>query len=93
MDNKKYIAVGYEIDGDKVNFTINQLPGDEPVDVKTMAQVLCGGLSLLIKCANQEGKIKDYELMEIVIDILNSEFVNYKSFGDATIHNKFRGEF
>lgn len=91
MDNKRYIAVGYEkVDEKQVMFTINQFPERNHEDIEHMAIVLCGGLSLLIKCANKEGKIKDYELMEKVIGILQSEFVNNNSFKDAIIHDNFK---
>ena len=40
---------------------------------------------MLIKAGHKRGDIKDYEMLEYVIDYMKSEFVSTESFEDATI--------
>jgi len=49
---------------------------------------LAGAISLLIKTASKGDKYKDYELIQEVINHLNSEFVDTDSFSDAYVNPK-----
>ena len=63
--------------------------GQEQLDVRHMAHLLMGGVSLLIKsCNNSDLGIKDHELMKEMYEHLTSEFTN-DSYSDAEfIKNK-----
>ena len=50
-----------------------------------MSQILTGGISLIVKLANNNKEdVKDYEIMERVIKQLNEDFISTQSFEDAT---------
>jgi hypothetical protein len=49
-----------------------------------MSQILTGGISLIVKLANNDKEdVKDYEIMERVIKQLNEDFISTQSFEDA----------
>jgi hypothetical protein len=50
-----------------------------------MAKILSGGISLCVGLCEKEGLVKDYELMQEIIDYLNNEFISLDSFKDAKI--------
>jgi hypothetical protein len=53
-----------------------------------MAHMFAGGISLCVKLCEDEGEIKDYELMQTIIDHLNNEFISLNSFKDAELIDK-----
>jgi hypothetical protein len=49
-----------------------------------MSQILTGGISLIVKLANNDKEdVKDYEIMNRVIKQLNEDFISTQSFEDA----------
>lgn len=84
----KYIVnVEIDIKHDKSNVYVSQgqVEDTQKLSFREMSHVLVGGISLLVKLVEQTGEMKDYELMEEVINHLNKEFVSLKSFADAKI--------
>ena len=84
MENKISLTVGLEPKEEKVAVFITYPPEQRKLSLLEMAQVLTGGISLIIKLANSENEdIKDYEIMESVIKQLNDDFISTQSFDDA----------
>ena len=80
------VSVTYRRGEDKRNyFDIGFPKGQELLSVKEATMILAAGMSMLIKAGHKNGDIKDYEMMEHVIDYMKSEFVSTESFEDATI--------
>jgi hypothetical protein len=49
-----------------------------------MSQILTGGISLIVKLANNDKEnVKDYEIIERVVKQLNEDFISTQSFEDA----------
>jgi len=67
----------------KYNISI-AMPKDQAImSVKEITHTLIGSVSMMIKsCEHNEVGIKDYELLEEVIEHLNSEFGSIKSYND-----------
>jgi hypothetical protein len=64
-------------------------PQDQPkLSLKEMAHMFAGGISLCVKLCEDEGVMKDYELMQTVINHLNDEFISLNSFRDAELIDK-----
>jgi hypothetical protein len=64
-------------------------PKDQPkLSLKEMSHMFAGGISLCVKLCENEGEIKDYELMQMIINHLNDEFVSLNSFKDAELVDK-----
>lgn len=57
----------------------------QKLSVKEAASVLVSGVLLLIRSCDENSPIKDYELMQEVVNQLNSEFTSPTSFSDAKI--------
>lgn len=60
----------------------------EKLSLSEMAHMFAGGISLCVRLCESEGKIKDYELMQNVIEHLNNEFISLNSFNDAELFDK-----
>jgi hypothetical protein len=59
-------------------------PPREAFPLLEMSQILTGGISLIVKLANNDKEdVKDYEIMERVIKQLNEDFISTQSFEDA----------
>jgi hypothetical protein len=72
---------------DKTNyFDIKFTKDQELLSIKESTMILAAGMSMLIKAGHKRGDIKDYEMLEHVIDYMKSEFISTESFEDATIH-------
>jgi len=85
MKNKKFegkVIVHFE-SNNKDGFDFKVLH-TENITIEEAAKVLVGGISLIIKGVNQKEGIRDYQLMEKVIELLNRNFVSVTSFEDAT---------
>jgi hypothetical protein len=71
---------------DRTNYFDIKFPKDqELLSIKESTMILAAGISMLIKAGHKRGDIKDYEMLEYVIDYMKSEFVSTESFEDATI--------
>lgn len=60
----------------------------QKLSLNDMAHMFAGGISLCVKLCEDEGEIKDYELMQTIIDHLNNEFISLNSFKDAELIDK-----
>ena len=83
---------------DQLSLTITIKPNDgnvaviitypeeqQKLSLLEMSQILTGGISLIVKLANNDKEdVKDYEIMERVIKQLNEDFISIQSFEDAT---------
>ena len=83
---------------DQLSLTITIKPNDgnvaviitypeeqQKLSLLEMSQILTGGISLIVKLANNDKEdVKDYEIMERVIKQLNEDFISTQSFEDAT---------
>ena len=83
---------------DQLSLTITIKPNDgnvaviitypeeqQKLSLLEMSQILTGGISLIVKLANNNKEdVKDYEIMERVIKQLNEDFISTQSFEDAT---------
>jgi actin-related protein len=84
--DKLTVAVSWRRGEDKINYFDIEFPkNQELLSVKEATMILAAGMSMLIKAGHKNGDIKDYEMMEHVIDYMKSEFVSTESFEDATI--------
>ena len=71
---------------DRTNYFDIKFPKDqELLSIKESTMILAAGISMLIKAGHKRGDIKDYEMLEYVIDYMKSEFVSTESFEDVTI--------
>ena len=82
---------------DQLSLTITTKPNDgnvaviitypeeqQKLSLLEMSQILTGGISLIVKLANNDKEdVKDYEIMERVIKQLNEDFISTQSFEDA----------
>jgi hypothetical protein len=91
MDKKKFegkVSVHFE-SNDRDGLDLKVLHTGN-ITIEEAAKVLVGGISLIIKSVNQKEGIRDYQLMEEVIELLNHEFTSITSFQDATLIYKKR---
>jgi hypothetical protein len=79
------VAVTYRREDERNYFDISFPKGQELLSVKETTMILAAGMSLLIKAGHKKGDVKDYEMLEMIVGYLNSEFVSTDSFEDATI--------
>ena len=85
---KYSVIVETEIFGRNANVYI-KYPSDQPkLTFSETSHILISGISLLLKLVEQQVGIPDYNLMEEIVDHLNSEFVSIKSFSDAKVYPK-----
>jgi hypothetical protein len=82
---------------DQLSLTITIKPNDgnvaviitypeeqQKLSLLEMSQILTGGISLIVKLANNDKEdVKDYEIMNRVIKQLNEDFISTQSFEDA----------
>ena len=82
---KKRVIVDVETDLDtKISVVSVLFPKDQSLNVKDTATILTSALSMLIKsCENTDMGIKSHELIKDIIDQLNDDYINTKSFEDT----------
>ena len=82
---KKRVIVDVETDLDtKISVVSVLFPKDQSLNVKDAATILTSALSMLIKsCENTDMGIKSHELIKDIIDQLNDDYINTKSFEDT----------
>lgn len=92
--DKLTVAVSYRRGEDKRSYFDIEFPkNQELLSVREATMILASGISLLIKAGHKKGDVKDYEILEMIVGYLNSEFVSTESFEDATIQpNTLRSE-
>lgn len=84
----KVVAERDELIPNKVNVKI-LFPESQSMSVQQATHLLISGVSLLIKsCGKTDNGIKDYELLDEVVEHLNHEFFSLKSFDDAVINKE-----
>lgn len=84
MEEEVSLTVTLKPDDGGLSVFISYPKEQEPLSLSGMAKVLTSGISLVIKCANNDTEpIKDYEIMESVISQLNDDFISTKSFDNA----------
>jgi hypothetical protein len=85
MEDQLTLTVTIKPNDDKVAVIITYPEEQEKLSLLEMSQILTGGISLIIKLANNDKEdVKDYEIMERVIKQLNEDFISIQSFEDAT---------
>jgi hypothetical protein len=94
MENRN-VQVGVSLDINDITRIVNVsvlFPrNQEKLTVKETAHVLVSGILTLIRSCDENSPIKDYELMEEVVNHLNSEFTSPTSYSDAKkIDNVFK---
>lgn len=57
----------------------------ENIQIESATMIMASAIALAIKGVNLKDGIRDYELMERVINYLNSEFASIESFSDAKL--------
>lgn len=82
---KYTVKVEVDVLPDKSNVFVSYDGGGEQLSFRQMSHILVGGISLIVKLIDKSGEMKDYELMEEIINHLNQEFASLKSFNDAEI--------
>jgi hypothetical protein len=81
------ITIKYKRGNDGRAYFDIQVPKDQRgLGVEDSTMILSAGISLLIKAGHKRGDVKDYELLEKVIEYMRSEFVSTDSFEDSYIH-------
>lgn len=86
MENFNFsVTVNVKGDNGRADVTI-QFPRHQPsLTVAETAIILASGVSLLIKSCEKTDGMTDVELMKMVIDYLNDQFVDTTSFSDAKV--------
>ena len=82
------VIVDVESSEGRSNISIGYPKNQPLLSVRDTSHILAGAISLLIKTSSKGDKYKDYELIQEVINHLNSEFVNIDSFSDAYVNPK-----
>lgn len=70
---------------ERTNLQVAQIEGEKMLNFREMAHIMVDSISLLIKLSNENNEMKDYELMEEVIQHMNYNFISTKAFNDAEI--------
>ena len=84
MENQLSLTVTLKPHDDKVAIFITYPPEQQKLSLLEMSQILTGGISLIVKLANNDKEeVKDYEIMERVITQLNDDFISTQSYDDA----------
>ena len=84
MDNTVFVTVSITSEGRKRNVAITFPSQQEKMSVRETSHILASGISLMIKtCSINDTGIKDYQLIEEVIEHLRMEFSSIESFNDA----------
>ena len=85
MEDQLTLTVTIKPNDDKVAVIITYPEEQQKLSLVEMSQILTGGISLIVKLANNDKEdVKDYEIMERVIKQLNEDFISTQSFEDAT---------
>jgi hypothetical protein len=85
MENQLSLTITVKPNDENVSVLITYPKEKRKLSLLEMSQMLTGGISLIVKLAGNEenGSIKDYEIMERVIKQLNEDFISTQSFDDA----------
>jgi hypothetical protein len=85
MEDQLTLTVTIKPNDGKVAVIITYPEEQQKLSLLDMSQILTGGISLIVKLANNDKEdVKDYEIMERVIKQLNEDFISTQSFEDAT---------
>jgi hypothetical protein len=85
MENQLSLTVSVKPNDENVSVIITYPKEQRKLSLLEMSQMLTGGISLIIKLAGgeEDGSVKDYEIIERVIKQLNEDFISTQSFDDA----------
>jgi hypothetical protein len=84
MEDQLSLTITIKPNDDKVAVIITYPEEQQKLSLLDMSQILTGGISLIVKLANNDKEdVKDYEIMERVIKQLNEDFISTQSFEDA----------
>ena len=85
MENPLSLTVSVKPNDENVSVIITYPKEQRKLSLLEMSQMLTGGISLIIKLAGgeEDGSVKDYEIIERVIKQLNEDFISTQSFDDA----------
>ena len=85
MENQLSLTVSVKPNDENVSVIITYPKEQRKLSLLEMSQMLTGGISLVIKLAGgeEDGSVKDYEIIERVIKQLNEDFISTQSFDDA----------
>jgi hypothetical protein len=85
MEDQLSLTVTIKPNDGNVAVIITYPEEQQKLSLLEMSQILTGGISLIVKLANNNKEdVKDYEIMERVIKQLNEDFISTQSFEDAT---------
>lgn len=84
MEDQLSLTVTIKPNDGQVSVFITYPENQQKLSLLEMSQILTGGISLIVKLANNEKDgPKDYEIMERVIRQLNEDFISTQSYEDA----------
>ena len=84
MEDQLSLTVTIKPNDGQVSVFITYPENQQKLSLLEMSQILTGGISLIVKLANNEKYgPKDYEIMERVIRQLNEDFISTQSYEDA----------
>ncbi len=84
MEDQLSLTVTIKPNDGNVSVLITYPEKQQKLSLLEMSQILTGGISLIVKLANNDKEdVKDYEIMERVIKQLNEDFISTQSFEDA----------
>jgi hypothetical protein len=84
MEDQLTLTVTIKPNDGNVAVIITYPEEQQKLSLLEMSQILTGGISLIVKLANNDKEdVKDYEIMERVIKQLNEDFISTQSFEDA----------
>ena len=84
MEDQLSLTVTIKPNDSNVAVIITYPEEQQKLSLLEMSQILTGGISLIVKLANNDKEdVKDYEIMERVIKQLNEDFISTQSFEDA----------
>ena len=85
MEDQLSLTVTIKPNDGNVAVIITYPEEQQKLSLLEMSQILTGGISLIVKLANNDKEdVKDYEIMDRVIKQLNEDFISIQSFEDAT---------
>jgi len=84
MEDQLSLTVTIKPNDGNVAVIITYPEEQQKLSLLEMSQILTGGISLIVKLANNDKEdVKDYEIMERVIKQLNEDFISTQSIEDA----------
>ena len=84
MEDQLSLTVTIKPNDNNVAVFITYPEEQQKLSLLEMSQILTGGISLIVKLANNDKEdVKDYEIMDRVIKQLNEDFISTQSFEDA----------